>query len=1225
MALLSNLLYPPLVDSAMDSFLRSEACKVYFNLNDYNSVDEIRSVQVVVYQQNNSQYALTTEFYPAHIMEVGLNVTDDESKGEYFIEIDPGDVGLPITYDEDGNGIGGGFPIDLYYKVQLRFVNSACTEYPSSAQPLPLTKYKEGEEYRVGKIKKVAKVTEDYLIRNKNYFSEWSTLCLFRGINSPSLTIQGQSKAVAGNNKIAYHQTVVDVFGELTWIDPITNKEDEDNWNYETLQMYRIKVYNSTGSVQTLLVDSNWKYPTIEDKSKHQLYYNIPYNFVREQTYYITIDMVTSYGYQAPTIQLEKFQILPVEIEEDLNDYTFSAVANNEEGYVHLKIKGHFNGNLCIRRASSENQFTSWEDLKYINSANINNEINYEFNDITVKSGVFYRYGIQRITYNKQRGDLQEIGLDENSLLNIMPDFEYAYLSTSTQQLKIKYDKNISGLKHVVKESATETLGSKYPFIRRNANVDYKQFQITGLISYQSDEKHLLISKNDLLRDTRTTLIKTQTNLGNPYETSMNAEGSINTIDSLTPDGIEDIYNTNSIYGQYEYPMSTSTLQEMKRRIAKSYEQYNHNHRISELYDYNLERDFREAVMNFLYEDTVKLFKSASEGNMLVKLTDISLEPKETLNGLVYSFTATANEIAEYNLDNCRKYNIQSLGNLIDSFVAFGTGFGQLHLLNRDERFDAGTDLCYMAAQEQEQELFDGTGNKLSKVDHFKWIELEFISDPYPIIKTGDSYSVAKAGEVTQLYGYLIDLTLAQGSTKRLYISPDGKFNMVDAGAAEETADIVENTIYNTYIKGQNLFTIAYDLYKDDLSLSEEIKQEMAIKEAEEILNNLDIYEDLYITKINLVNNDNVIMNYQCSIKSVYTDSILQYRSYDYQYGQLFETFEPVSRNKSIQPSTTVMDIINDKYTIQDYNSSNTLTSRVTVGAFGPIKIEAPSNTIVMLQTRYGYGDSFKEDKCYPHLIGPTGVLELHDKNIYSSDLTFLDMYFAGKHFYFKPNIDKLNSNNFWNLLNNIDDNLSDEDKFTIQKLREYDHLGNIIDADSAYDMTSNTDTGCGRYLQVIYESIDQDLQAKKLTVHGKVLLMENNNIIRSINIVHDVEDIRNLTETEKILEVIHGCKDQLPEYFNGLENQVYECHNVGLGTLYFIDYHNYFYPFEFCDNENRFSQGGDGLIPVPVLLDYYVALDSRYYGEESKKEKETTIETSNATSNSFLDNIPMK
>ena len=108
------------------------------------------------------------------------------------------------------------------------------------------------------------------------------------------------------------------------------------------------------------------------------------------------------------------------EIEEDLDDYTFSAVANNEEGYVHLKIKGHFNGNLCIRRASSENQFTSWEDLKYITSANINNEINYVFNDITVKSGVFYRYGIQRITYNKQRGDLQEIGLDENSLLNIL-------------------------------------------------------------------------------------------------------------------------------------------------------------------------------------------------------------------------------------------------------------------------------------------------------------------------------------------------------------------------------------------------------------------------------------------------------------------------------------------------------------------------------------------------------------------------------------------------------------------------------------------------------------------------------------------------------------------------------------------------------------------------------------------------------------------------------------
>jgi hypothetical protein len=38
-----------------------------------------------------------------------------------------------------------------------------------------------------------------------------------------------------------------------------------------------------------------------------------------------------------------------------------------------------------------------------------------------------------------------------------------------------------------------ETIGSKYPFIFRNAQVSYKEFPISGLISYLSDEEHLFL------------------------------------------------------------------------------------------------------------------------------------------------------------------------------------------------------------------------------------------------------------------------------------------------------------------------------------------------------------------------------------------------------------------------------------------------------------------------------------------------------------------------------------------------------------------------------------------------------------------------------------------------------------------------------------------------------------------------------------------------------------
>jgi hypothetical protein len=37
-------------------------------------------------------------------------------------------------------------------------------------------------------------------------------------------------------------------------------------------------------------------------------------------------------------------------------------------------------------------------------------------------------------------------------------------------------------------ESKIDTIGNKYPFIYRNGKVKYKEFPISGLLSYLSDE-----------------------------------------------------------------------------------------------------------------------------------------------------------------------------------------------------------------------------------------------------------------------------------------------------------------------------------------------------------------------------------------------------------------------------------------------------------------------------------------------------------------------------------------------------------------------------------------------------------------------------------------------------------------------------------------------------------------------------------------------------------------
>jgi hypothetical protein len=62
--------------------------------------------------------------------------------------------------------------------------------------------------------------------------------------------------------------------------------------------------------------------------------------------------------------------------------------------------------------------------------------------------------------------------------------------------------------------------------------------------------------------------------------------------------------------------------------------------------------------MNFLINDNVKLYRSTTEGNILVKLTDVSFNPKVELGRYLYSFSATAVECGECNIDNYAKYNI---------------------------------------------------------------------------------------------------------------------------------------------------------------------------------------------------------------------------------------------------------------------------------------------------------------------------------------------------------------------------------------------------------------------------------------------------------------------------------------------------------------------------------------------------------------------------------------
>ena len=54
---------------------------------------------------------------------------------------------------------------------------------------------------------------------------------------------------------------------------------------------------------------------------------------------------------------------------------------------------------------------------------------------------------------------------------------------------------------------------------------------------------------------------------------------------------------------------------------------YNTQQNINQYNDIIYEREFREAVYNFLYDPAPKLFRSSQEGNILVRLTNITFSP----------------------------------------------------------------------------------------------------------------------------------------------------------------------------------------------------------------------------------------------------------------------------------------------------------------------------------------------------------------------------------------------------------------------------------------------------------------------------------------------------------------------------------------------------------------------------------------------------------------------
>lgn len=681
-------LYPPILASSMPAFdIAQGYIEIYFNLSSYNRADEIKAVQYSVRRQNSNVSVINGK------KEIGrtswLPNDNQNIKQLYKIQI-------PIA--TGGNNSEGSVNIqkNVIYRVQLRFVHTTQRRSPISSSVV----YTPDQDYNC---------------------SQWSTVTIIKAIQAPYFSIdQFEIADDNPNAQIAFLSSTASFIGLYqaaensneplrSWRMRLLDSEYQDGDN---IQDFLINEYSDTG-VQII---SAYSYSS-SDSTKTIFEGNFGYDLQDMKTYKLLFEIETKNGYKAKKIYNFQAHTIPA---EDQIDGALHAVVNQQQGYIRLYVTRASElskaTNYVLRRTSSKSNYLNWEDIYNFQLFSGESLNNFSYIDFTAESGTMYKYSIQVRDTMGRRGNSIFVpsppdnisGEDSyNPSAGIMGEWEHAFLvgfnkkssnlctNAIPEQLKLKYDFQISSYQTNISENKTDTIGSKYPFIRRNGNMYYRSFQCSGLITGLSDERQFFT-------------------------------------------------NDTQLYGS--------------QGIIKAYQDFQGNIDLwVNRYDYTYERKFREKVEQFLYDSQIKLYKSMQQGNIFVKLMDISLTPKTQLGRLIYSFSATAYQVDEVNIQNLNKYNFLSIGSYATQHIQKTENVvGQISSWDEQTISVEGVDkqvavlnkylpanVDILQTKIADKHLFNKvvSGDIVTEL-YLKWLRIEVYSPPYLIYqdKSGNLY-----------------------------------------------------------------------------------------------------------------------------------------------------------------------------------------------------------------------------------------------------------------------------------------------------------------------------------------------------------------------------------------------------------------------------------------------------------------------------------------------------
>lgn len=420
----------------------------------------------------------------------------------------------------------------------------------------------------------------------------YSTVGVFKYTTRPSVSIEG-----LGDNNISNLYTYVGLYAQ--------NEDGQDVT--EKIYTYRFDLFEGSTIVATSgvqLHDSTQDKYSDSSRDIWVINQQLKEGFVYQIQYSVTT--INGLEASSPRYNITNSE-LPYDADNALEPY-LKFENNFENGYIRLysdmgtNILKASGGGFVISRASSKDNFATWYDLMKFTLAGSDIRLPNEFfKDFSVEQGISYKYALQR--YNDSgfyTSRLLFSAPEDITEKVVVADFEDMFLYDGDRQLKVRFNPKVSSFKSTVLESKMDTIGGKHPFIFRNGNVKYKEFAVSGLISYLADMDELFMSDAEL--------------------------------------GL--------------------SQQDMHRHSTPSEAEWSYRARGTQVDTINMaaERNFKLEALEWLTNGKPKLFRSPGEGNYIVRLLNVSLSPNDTVARMLHTFSSTAYEIADCTFENLIKY-----------------------------------------------------------------------------------------------------------------------------------------------------------------------------------------------------------------------------------------------------------------------------------------------------------------------------------------------------------------------------------------------------------------------------------------------------------------------------------------------------------------------------------------------------------------------------------------